>query len=352
MLARGCRPPLLLKTLSKNVRPAPFGATKRLQLKSTLTQLNVWKQQQGAFHSKEAGQLYEKKETVAADHLGRQQNHIWSREEIDFHLQNLTKHEPVTVSDRIMKLAMDVLYHGFNFVTGYKPQNSSVKSIEWRLIVLESFAGVPGFVAAGFRHFRSLRQLQRDHGWIATLLEEAENERMHLLVCLKMFNASLLTRGMVIGAQLSMTPLLMGVYLLHPPAAHRFVGYLEETACHTYANVIRQVETPGTELHEKWHELPAPDIAKSYWRLPEDAMFIDTLKCMFADEAHHRDVNHTFAELPSDAPSPFALSHKEDTLLAVEMEKRGLKAWPSAAELEQRAAASDGKPTAEDAAKK
>jgi Alternative oxidase len=41
----------------------------------------------------------------------------------------------------------------------------------------------------GFRHFRSLRTLERDRGWIATLLEEAENERMHLLLCLNKFKA-------------------------------------------------------------------------------------------------------------------------------------------------------------------
>jgi hypothetical protein len=46
-------------------------------------------------------------------------------------------------------------YHAFNFITGYNPENPSVRSMEWRLIVLESIAGVPGFVAAGFRHFVS-----------------------------------------------------------------------------------------------------------------------------------------------------------------------------------------------------
>ena len=64
--------------------------------------------------------------------------------------------------------------------------NTPVSAMEWRLLILESVAGVPGFVAAAFRHFRSLRTLERDHGWLATLLEEAENERMHLFVCLKM----------------------------------------------------------------------------------------------------------------------------------------------------------------------
>jgi hypothetical protein len=51
-------------------------------------------------------------------------------------------------------------------------------------------------------------------------------------------------------------------------------------ACMTYASVIAQVERPGTELHTGWAHLPAPQIAKSYWRLPDNATFADTLKCM------------------------------------------------------------------------
>lgn len=35
-------------------------------------------------------------------------------------------------------------------------------------------------VAGTLRHLNSLRKMKRDHGWIHTLLEEAENERMHL----------------------------------------------------------------------------------------------------------------------------------------------------------------------------
>ena len=101
----------------------------------------------------------------------------------------------------------------------------------------------------GFRHFRSLRTLQRDHGWIATLLEEAENERMHLLLCLNKFEASIITRSMVIAAQMVMVPLLMAGYTIAPNSMHRFVGYLEETACSTYVNIITHVETPGTHLN-------------------------------------------------------------------------------------------------------
>ena len=76
--------------------------------------------------------------------------------------------------------------------------------------------GVPGFVAAGFRHFSSLRSLKRDYGWIPTLLEEAENERMHLLVCLSQFKAGFITRAFVIALQSVMVPSLMAVIWFIP----------------------------------------------------------------------------------------------------------------------------------------
>ncbi len=253
-----------------------------------------------------------KVDVLPGDHKGRLMNHIWSDEEIETRLSNLHVHTPVTTSDKVMHTLMRTAYHSFNFLTNYKPENTPVKSVEWRLIILESVAGVPGFLAAGMRHFHSLRVLKRDHGWIHTLLEEAENERMHLLTVLKMFEAGPTTRFLVITAQYVMTPLLWMIYTIKPKAMHRFVGYLEETACETYANIIHQVETPGTPLHKEWAELAAPDIAKGYWHLKEDARWLDVLKCIFADEANHRDVNHTFASMESDDPNPFVEKHLQD----------------------------------------
>jgi len=266
---------------------------------------------------------YIEREREMADKMGRQQNHIWSTAELEAALETAhDKHMPSELSDHAVHSFMYYgLYHPFNFITGYTHHDPSPQSIAWRLIVLESFAGVPGFVAAGMRHFRSLRVLQRDYGWIHTLLEEAENERMHLLVCLKMFDANFITRWMCVGAQLAMTPALMAMYVIKPKAMHRFVGYLEQTACETYHNIITHTEQPGTQLHTAWSDLPAPEIAKGYWKLSDDAKWVDALKCIYADESHHRDVNHTFAGMESDDPNPFLQTHKEDAVRAWRLEE-------------------------------
>ena len=141
---------------------------------------------------------------------------------------------------------------------------------------------------------------------------QAENERMHLLVCLKMFEASPITRALCVAAQFGMTPFLALTYAVHPGSMHRFVGYLEETAVQTYDNLVEKTTTPGTKLHDEWHGLAAPGIAKAYWKLHDDAKWVDCLQHMLADESHHRDVNHTFATLPEGAPNPFISQHMKD----------------------------------------
>merc|ERR1719331_2075104 len=105
-----------------------------------------------------------------------------------------------------------VSYHAFNAITGYEHSDPATSAIGYRLIILESVAGVPGMLGGMSRHFRSLRQLERDHGFIFTLLEEAENERMHLMVCMSFFEAGLATRMLVQMGQLALTPFLAGLY--------------------------------------------------------------------------------------------------------------------------------------------
>ena len=66
---------------------------------------------------------------------------------------------------------------------------------------LQTTAAVPGMVAGVFRHLRSLRSMSHDGGWIPELLDEAENERMHLLTFIKIQKPTLFERVVVAVTQ-------------------------------------------------------------------------------------------------------------------------------------------------------
>ena len=97
------------------------------------------------------------------------------------------------------------------------------QQIEYIHHCLHCIAGVPGMVAAMCRHFASLRTMRRDNGWVHTLLEEAENERAHLLTFLEIKQPGFLFRTMVLGAQgVFFNAYFLG-YLVSPAFCHRFV---------------------------------------------------------------------------------------------------------------------------------
>jgi hypothetical protein len=96
----------------------------------------------------------------------------------------VTHREPVTLSDKIAYYTVKVMRFNFDLMSGYYWRARTEKMWLARIIFLESVAGVPGSIGATVRHLASLRRMKRDHGWIHTLLEEAENERMHLLTAM------------------------------------------------------------------------------------------------------------------------------------------------------------------------
>jgi threonyl-tRNA synthetase len=59
--------------------------------------------------------------------------------------------------------------------------------------------------------------MERDHGWIHTLLEEAENERMHLLTFIKLKRPGLAFRTAVIITQGIFMNGFFLAYLINPP---------------------------------------------------------------------------------------------------------------------------------------
>ena len=91
----------------------------------------------------------------------------------------------------------------------------------FRCIFLETVAGVPGFAGGMIRHLRSLRRMERDHGWIHTLIEEAENERMHLMTFLQLRTPGPIFRATVIATQVTFTAAFSLAYLLSPHFCHR-----------------------------------------------------------------------------------------------------------------------------------
>jgi len=143
-------------------------------------------------------------------------------------------------------------------------------------------------VAGGLRHMRSLRTMQRDHGWIHTLLEEAENERMHLLTFLQLRQPGPLFRAAVLAGQGVFLTLYTAFYMLSPRHCHAFVSYLEEEAVRTYTHCIDDID--AGKLPE-WVGKAAPQIAVDYWRLGEGATMRDLFLAVRADEVSPGWVN-------------------------------------------------------------
>jgi ubiquinol oxidase len=167
-----------------------------------------------------------------------------------------------------------------------------------RAVVLETVAAVPGMVGGSLQHLRALRRMKNDHGWIRTLLDEAENERMHLMTFIHITQPSRLERLLVMLVQIVFYNFYFLLYMVAPRTAHRVVGYLEEEAVHSYTEYLAGVDN-GT-----YTNAPAPAIAINYWKLAPDARLRDVIIAVRADEVNHRDVNHEFAnELCSRCPS-------------------------------------------------
>jgi ubiquinol oxidase len=176
-------------------------------------------------------------------------------------------HEPENLSDRFA--------YGFVKVLRFFADTFFAKRYGHRAIVLETVAAVPGMVAGSLQHLRSLRRMEDDNGMIRTLLDEAENERMHLMTFIKIAKPNKLERFIILITQGIFYNAFFLFYLIAPRSAHRVVGYFEEEA------VIR----------------PAPQVAIDYWNLPKDARLRDVILVIRDDEAGHRDVNHSFADL-------------------------------------------------------
>ena len=159
-----------------------------------------------------------------------------------------------------------------------------------RAVVLETVAAVPGMVGGMLQHLKALRRIRDDQGWIKELLDEAENERMHLMTFVQIAQPTLFERLLIMVVQAVFFVVYFVLYLISPITAHRVVGYFEEEAVTSYTHYLEELDAGRLE------NVPAPKIAIDYWSLPSEARLRDVVLAVREDEAGHRDRNHSFAE--------------------------------------------------------
>lgn len=199
-------------------------------------------------------------------------------------------HEPRSLSDRIALAIVKTLR--------FLADSFFSKRYGHRAVVLETVAAVPGMVGGALQHLRALRRMEHDGGRIHRLLDEAENERMHLITFIHVARPTVPERMLVLIAQGVFFNAFFLLYLISPRVAHRFVGYLEEEAIVSYTEYLHEIDAGR---HDNG---PAPQIAIDYWKLPSDARLRDVVVAVRADEAKHRDVNHELSDAMGAGSTP------------------------------------------------
>lgn len=215
----------------------------------------------------------------------------------DIEVIEQTHRTPLNLRDKIALKVLRFTRKSFDWVTGYN-ETGGMNKRKWvnRALFLETVAGVPGMIGGLVRHLASLRKMKHDYGWIHHLLEEAENERMHLFFFLKERDPGFVFRSAVTLTQFVFVPFYLLVYAISPKFLHRFVGYLEEEATHTYTVMIKDIDRPNGPL-EEWRTKKVDREFTRYWGCPENASIRDIILCIRADEIGHREYNHLFADI-------------------------------------------------------
>src|SRR3569832_562988 len=105
-----------------------------------------------------------------------------------------------------------------------------------RAIVRETVAAVPGMVGATINHLKCLRRMCDDRGWIRTLMEEAENERMHLMTFIEVARPTVFERLMVLAVQWVFIEGFFLLYLANAHTTQQKDSYFDEEAVISYTN--------------------------------------------------------------------------------------------------------------------
>ena len=180
---------------------------------------------------------------------------------------------------------------GFTKILRFLADTFFRKRYGHRAVVLETVAAVPGMVGGMLLHLKSLRKMEDDKGWIKILLDEAANERMHLMTFIEIAKPTIIERAIIMVAQFIFIIMYLFIYIISSRTAHRIVGYFEEEAVISYTDYLNELE------NGKIKDQPAPEIAINYWNLPLHSTLKDVVRVIRDDEAGHRDLNHKLANI-------------------------------------------------------
>src|SRR3569832_558656 len=122
-------------------------------------------------------------------------------------------HQPKGVADRVA--------FGFVKLLRFFADTFFAKRYGHRAVVLETVAAVPGLVGATLNHLKCLRRMCDDRGWIKTLMDEAENARMHLMTFIEVAKPTLFERFVILGVQWVFYLAFFALYLISSKTAHR-----------------------------------------------------------------------------------------------------------------------------------
>ena len=160
-----------------------------------------------------------------------------------------------------------------------------------RAVVLETIAGVPGMVAGMLIHLRSLRQMERGNGtMIQEMLDEAVNERKHLMFFIEIAQPNWFERLLIVCAQFIFWHFYLVLYIISPRTGHKMIAYFEEEAVRSYTNYLDLIHS------NQIADVPAPQLAIEYYSLDKNAKLSDMIECVRADEQKHSEVNHKIAD--------------------------------------------------------
>jgi len=142
---------------------------------------------------------------------------------------HLRHHVPETLSDRIADGAVRALFS----IAGAALFGRRYGD---RVIVLETIAAVPAMVAATVLHLKCLRRMIDDRGWVRAFMDEAENQRAHLMSFVAIARPSTSERLLIAVAQGIFYNADFLLYLISPRTAHRLAAISPSARCSAIPN--------------------------------------------------------------------------------------------------------------------